>query len=573
MEDHVMNIRSITLPLLVALATAPLAAGCTGDAIDDLDDVDVEENVDSQSSAQTVARPIGEVRLPDLALEPVDPIDPTAPRVTETASGDGWRTLHVTGSVPDADTGEMRTVDDDIIIVERQEALDSAPLGQKTRLQLKQKVALQSATVGTAAAAPTDGDALITVIHKKTMDQVEATDPAQAGMMYFGCGDYDNDYTKSLVNIDRSFSHTKGHESGKFTGSFAASGRFQGNVTAKITYRVNKTWCVPSSVSFKRAELTGNGTLTAKGDVDGQFHQKWNYDKQVIKPKLLDQWFMVGPVPVYLRVFLPVDVGLDAEAKATLKASANVVGKANFNIACTKSGCSGTRSATLSWAENQPPTFDAQARVKVTPWAQASARAVLYGETVGAYAQVGVRAGVPIDLWAYAGNGCGDADNDGKNEFVNALTVDMRAQGDIVGQVVAAGKQVWGRSWNVADRHLLFKKLGSSTALDPIFYREAGGAWNQVKMRGQMRPCWPYKDAIKYRVTWSDGAVTQFTGAPGALFAKEHTFAAAGVKPIKLEALEDTAGRKIAGTRTQSVTVRPWLFEPVAPVKEAVLLR
>ena len=42
-----------------------------------------------------------------------------------------------------------------------------------------------------------------------------------------------------------------------------------------------------------------------------------------------------------------------------------------------------------------------------------------------AYAQVGVRPYLRGDLWGYYGNACGDADSNGVNETVNALTFDL----------------------------------------------------------------------------------------------------------------------------------------------------
>jgi hypothetical protein len=273
---------------------------------------------------------------------------------------------------------------------------------------------------------------------------------------------------------------------------------------------------------------------------------------------------------VHLRLFAPIDVGVDAEAKVTLKADAKVVGKGSFDVTCGSSSCSGSKSATFEFDDGDPPTVEATARVKVTPWAQGAVRAVLYGETYGAYGQVGVKASLPTDLWAYAGNGCGDANGDGKPEFVSALTLDMRARIDVTSKAVVLGDEIGSWSWNVLDRPVFFKSFGDGSALDPIFYNEPSGTSRKARMRGRMRPCWPYSDPVKYHITWSDGAVTDFTGAPTQLFAQEHQFASYGVYPIAVEAVEDTAGRKIAGSTTHNVRFMPVMDTKVV-INEAFL--
>ena len=104
----------------------------------------------------------------------------------------------------------------------------------------------------------------------------------------------------------------------------------------------------------------------------------------------------------------------------------------------------------------------------------------------------------------------------------------------------------------------LIHSFGDGTALDPIFTAELTSNLLQTRMHGRMRPCWPYADAVTYRVTWSDGAVTTFTGSPTVLFTQDHQFASYGVKAVKLEALHDAAGRDLTGaTTTRNVWLSP----------------
>lgn len=604
-----MNIRrSLSLSLLLAVVAAPTAIGCAGEASSQDPALD-EDNTSSQQAAATK----GEVEPPDtvatgtrlsgatrLPTAPTGPtytndltpayveaaaVDPSAPNVQQTSAGNGWRVMHVVGNVPDSKTGILEAVDDDIIILESKEAIDSAPLGPKTRAELKQASTLRASktvvaapatlptTKGTATTGaavdvdtldmklgvPAEEPSLFTVVHKKNMDLVENPPAPPEGVSYFSfCDNYNGEYTKSL-SVDRTYAYHKGDETGAFTGNFDVNARIQGNASATIKYRAKTSvivGCKAVWIDFKQAVVQGTADLTATGKVDAQFHKEWHYKKTIANPTVYDNWFVIGVVPVHLRIMVPVEAGLDADAKATLKANAKVVGHGAFNVTCGSSSCSGSKSATLQFDENEPPTFEAQLRVKVTPWAQASLKAVLFDETIGGYGQVGVRASLPTDLWAYAGNTCGDGNGDGTSEVVTAGTLDMSAKIDIVAKAGAFGADIGPWSWNVVNKHLMFKSFGEGSALDPIFTSEYSGVAKRARMHGRMRPCWPYSDAITYRITWSDGSISNFTGAPSAVFTQEHDFASYGVKPVKLEAVRDAAGRDLGGENTREINMR-----------------
>jgi hypothetical protein len=598
-----MNIRrSLSLSILLAVVAAPAVVGCAADSSPG----DGDGNTDAQSAALAkgpVAEPgdDGVAAAPHLPKAVIDtaatvtndptpavvealPIDPNAPGVVQTSAGNGWRVMHVNGNLPDAKTGALTAVDDDIIILESKEAIDLAPLGPKTRADLKASSTLRASKTLTAAPvlvkgmagsadlAPlaTEEESLFTVVHKKSMDQMENPAPPPPGVAYFSfCDDYDGEYSKSL-SVDRSYAYHKGDETGSFTGAFDVSARMQGSATATIKYRAKTSIaaaCHAVWIDFKKAQVHGTADLTASGKVDGQFHKEWHYSKTIAEPTVFNQWFTIGVVPVHLMVKVPVEAGLDADAKATLHANAKVIGHGAFDVSCTSGGCGGSKSASIAIDSSEPPTFEATARVKVTPWAQASLKAVLFDETVGGYGQVGVRASLPTDLYAYAGNLCGDADGNGQNETVTGLTLDMAVKVDIVAKAGAFGGTVGPWQWNVANKHLVFKSFGEGSILDPVLtYEKVPNQLLHTRMHGRMRPCWPYTDAITYRITWSDGAVTDFTGSPTALFTQDHDFSSYGIKPIKLEALYDAAGRDLSAAgaaTTHSVYLRPFdVFVP-----------
>src|SRR5690606_1835854 len=138
------------------------------------------------------------------------------------------------------------------------------------------------------------------------------------------------------------------------------------------------------------------------------------------------------------------------------------------------------------------------------------------------------------------------------NEWVSALTLDLRAKADVFARVdtIATPKKEW--TWNVANKHIGFWSFGDGSALEPMFYREAVSG-TTMTMRGRMRPCWPYADSMRYRLTWGDGTVETFDAAPSTLFSKAHTFPTYGTKTVKLEALFDTASRDPNSSTTRTM--------------------
>jgi hypothetical protein len=81
----------------------------------------------------------------------------------------------------------------------------------------------------------------------------------------------------------------------------------------------------------------------------------------------------------------------------------------------------------------------------------------------------------------------------------------------------------------------------------------------------KMRPCWPYDDAMKYRVTWSDGTVEDVYGDPD-LYTRNHTFATYGIKTVSVLPLGDTKGRGPGRSASDSVNLTAWVFDPIDSV-------
>lgn len=551
--------RSFSLSLVVALGALPLfTQGCAADGTTPAEEATATE---SQALAKdtTAASP-----ATDVVVEPGDA------NLKILSAGEGWKRAIVTGEAEDTATGTMKMANEEIVILTHEEGIDNAPLSPKTKAHLHAESKLPSlkpAVIGKGFApdkTPAADEDLMTVVSLAAAAEAEANEAS--GTAFFSCSDYDSSYSRN-VNVDRSASFHKGNETGSFTGVLDFDARFAGSASATVRYRVGKKWCIPYKATFKKLEVVGNASLTGKVNVNGKFEKAWKYDRTIAKPEIASFRFWAGPVPIILKIRIPVEAGVDAKAKAELYANARVVGNGSFNVACSSSSCSGSKSATLSFTQDTPPTLSVNAKVDVTPYVSAALRGVLYGEDI-AYGDVGVRGSLPASLWGYAGNGCGDANGDGSNEWVNAATLDLRAKADIFARVdtIFTAKREW--TWNVANRSIGFWDLGDSSALDPIFFAE-NVSGTSATLRGRMRPCWPYTDEMRYRITWDDGSTEIVDAAPSTLFSKAHDFGSYGSKVVKLEALLDDAGRDANGSTTRSLYLRR--FGDTLPVDPPIL--
>ncbi len=189
------------------------------------------------------------------------------------------------------------------------------------------------------------------------------------------------------------------------------------------------------------------------------------------------------------------------------------------------------------------------------------------------YGQVGVKAALDGDLWFYDGVTCGDADNDGTNEHVNALTLDADVDLDLTAKLKVIGFPEKAWSWGIGRWHVGFWDLmpGGSSALEPILYRKTyapgtvlykPGTLGGLTFQGRMRPCWPYTDNMTYKLDYKDGTVSTFTLKPSTLFTAAHAFSGAIPAKITLTAVKDAKNRSI-NKSTDAVTSLTW--KPTRP--------
>jgi hypothetical protein len=466
------------------------------------------------------------------------------------ASGTDWQRLLVSGSVlTEADDGTVQTVNEDLLVLSSPTAVSSAPIPAMLKPEIE-------ATIASLPANEQAGAIIVNLGAVKSYE-AEMQKAKTQGVMYLwpSCNDVDKVWTKTFTK-GTSFNYTQSDETGSFQGNIALSGSASGSVTANVTLRLDKKWiplagCTTFWGYVKRAQLTGVADVTGRAKAAGKFEKEWHKSKTVIEPTIYDDWVSIGGLPVKVKVTLPIEAGIDASARVDFDADVGVTGHGSFDVSCTSSSCSATKSATWNWADNKVPTLGLNARAKISPWVQPNVKLDLYyGAASG---KIGLRATLNNDLWGYYGNTCGDANGDGVNEWVSAATLDARLALDLRARVAlfGAGKDF---AWNLADYHVGFFDLIGSSAMDPI-WQVASSNGTSYTMKGRMRPCWPYTQTMRYVVDWGDGSAPEtVNAAPGTFFTKSHTFPSyVKTYATKSTAVVDTAGHDPNRTTTRSV--------------------
>jgi hypothetical protein len=550
--------RVLSLSLLGALTALPLLQGCTQPA---------GEEAVTQKSAALVA---------DDEDPSFDPLDPTAakPRglTTETLEiGDGWRKIHVTGSANDLDTDAPTVVDRTLVVVQDKSKIGSAPVPAFVKSEVSAELVPLDPLPPTKGGAilakrlPVADDDVLVVDSTAATDLQAKIDSGAPSAMYF-CDDYDKTLSKT-VSTTKSYGENKSFGPGDFSGTFDGTASVTANATAKAVIHVKKKWCVPYGVSFKYAQITGNAVVTANGHVDGTFAKSFHYEKTLAQPSLGSLSFTVGPVPVQINFSAPIRLGLDGSAKATVRFDGNATTNATFDMICRSSGCTGTKSATMSYVPaTSVPSMSADGLVEATPYAYAGIHANLYTDWI-ANAEVGIKAKLRNQLWGYSGNTCGDANGDGVNEFVDASVLDSRFGVDVVGRVGLVGHDYGPWSYGVLDTHVKYWDLmsGGSSAVSPLlsFHIPTKGA-TTVEAQVRMRPCWPWNDPMRYHVDWSDGS-SQDTSyvAASSLAIASHTFGGWGRKTATATPVIDVMGRGPGKPSTRGLWLMPVLNDYV----------
>ncbi len=539
------------------LASLPLLAGCAVDPspageLTDHTTTALSGAATSPSSA-AVASSSGIATSPGLVAAPITPITPIplpvaapAPVVRAIATGAAWQHVTVTGTALDGVSGATVSVTGEYTVIHGRAAIGSSDLSSAAQSALAASMATSAQVAGV--------DEII-IVPKATADAAVATsisEPAdgRSKPMISICSDSDETYSKDY-SINNAWSYAKTTDGHGFTGNLSVNAGVAVRFTGNVDYTIKRHLyfgCIPYAVVHS-VSAVGAGTVTADLVANATFAGKWSDEETIADPTL--GTITLPGVPIPITFTLPIRVGLDAAAQASLTANASFSAIGSYTIACNSSGCDGTKEGVYGFQGNQPPSVSVSANVKVTPYAEAALHASVISDWL-ASAEVGLRASLPTNLFGYVGNGCGDANGDGVNEWVTGLSVDMGVSADVRASAEFLGSDYGPWSWNVWTQHVGFWPVNGGV-FDPMVTGTAGGF--AVTMQGRMRPCYPFTDAMSYLVTWSDGSTSNVSSAPSqARFSEpHHTFATAGVKPISVEAVSDAAGRTIGTSATRDV--------------------
>lgn len=308
----------------------------------------------------------------------------------------------------------------------------------------------------------------------------------------------------------------------------------------------------------------GNTQLTS---IDGEVPDPYTLAELTLpEPAFLYPIYIpvVGPIGVLLIVDAPVEIGVIAGVQSPTLTNFEAAGELSlgFDYACKfGGGCTAKEPfhAEASFDAHVTGDFGLEGRAFVKPYAGINLRASLYFPGA-VYAKVGPRAYMNFDLWS-ASKACGDADGNGQQEWVSALTLDhdigLELLGEIgiydivtgVGAVDAALDFLPPYSFpigNPLNWHLGFTNLLDSDgkAFQPMLAAPASVREDLPATFGaSMRPCYPYGDDMRYDLIFGDGGYGSVEGDPGQSAAASHTFANPGTYPVKVTAVEDAHGR------------------------------
>jgi hypothetical protein len=455
------------------------------------------------------------------------------------ASGPSWSHVLLSGNATDGTTGAAVALNGEYYVMNGRAAIASTDMPAQTKSAL-------AASIGATPVPPPGSDEII-VVPRSTSDGTVAA--ANGGPRLLSlCSDSDQTYSTKSYSVNDSWPYTKSTDGHGFTGSASVNAGVAARFQGFVDYSIKHVLCFPYLV-FHDVRVTGGGTVTANLTADASFEDSWSDEVTVANPTL-GTVTIPGPIPIPITLSVPIRAGLTAQARADFKGSSSFSAIGDFSITCSLAGCSGTKEAVYGFTGGGTPTASVTGNAKVTPYAEANLHASIFSDWL-ASAEVGLRASLPTSVFAYAGNTCGDADGDGVNEWVTGASVDMSVAADVRASAEFVGQTLGPASWNVWNSHVGFWSLNGGV-FDPMV--TATDSLLTATVKGQMRPCYPFADAVSYDVAWGDGATTTTSSSPTQLFSQSHSYSTLGTKTIRVDALTDAQGRSLGTSATRNVS-------------------
>ncbi len=351
------------------------------------------------------------------------------------------------------------------------------------------------------------------------------------------------------------------------------------------SYRANKCVGIPYAFRFDSVRTSGNLNLTnSRLSLFGSV--SYSYSWQSLKTYLYDEsWIVwVGPIPVRFGLKIPYFFGYDIAATVAGAVSLTnaATGNYRFDYTCTESRCDGSNQSTVQF---QPGSNISNGSVAVNVGVKPYVALEAVGYVVSEWflsAGIGSELSAPSTYWGYWGNGCGDADGDGIDEFVKSSIFDVNGQLALYGKWQILGHDRWDwidwpfpvSGWNLVlvndfsnrgkgpfvalRRNLLFREFQSltSSALTPMIGGSATILQTGSGFSAKLRDCVPLHDRINYVFAWGDGTNSAFSGNAQEWTRVSHNYAQTGAKTLTLSAITDTLGRNLGPAKTsRSITV------------------
>jgi len=216
-----------------------------------------------------------------------------------------------------------------------------------------------------------------------------------------------------------------------------------------------------------------------------------------------------------ISIYLDGQVGIDGRAEHGSTLSAEVRQQADMRFSCSGSGCDlsvGGHTTPLTTAESN--ILDGQVRLK--PAILAALQISFSGDLLGARA--GVEPYVQVAFDGCAGAGAAQNTAGASNSVVSdALLVDYDSGIEVLAEARVGPEKIGSKSWSDDLHHIKLQDLAHSTALRPLVTGPSMTIADQpANYQVQMPGCYPYTDAIDYRIDSNGGAGAAVAGATAA---------------------------------------------------------
>ena len=328
------------------------------------------------------------------------------------------------------------------------------------------------------------------------------------------------------VSLDKSSSSSSGSgsSSGKAKGTLTVGLPVQADFTAQV--EVFYIPCLPFAIRPK--SVGADGTMTVAAKLGAQVTASGNFSNEYTIPPGGGPAIPIAVLPIVIGG-IPVatlDVALYVDGTVRVGGEGNLDGRFqllapyrnNFDFECNGRGCRGrmknvpvptttTENVLLKGTVHVQPAIYTALQLSLNFDAlsgRAGPQPFLYGEVRGCSATAAMQ----------------NTSGQSSAQEYHALTADLDWGIEFRAEALVAGEQVAEYVKEVmARRHIWFGDIapGGSTAMSPAVKgpsQVAVGAAAEYQF--QSRPCYPYAEAVDYRVTWAGGAAPSAQQAGGA---------------------------------------------------------